>query len=60
LILAMRESRVPPIYELEQPLADFSLPLATSQPVSCSSRAALSLTLGFGGFDTSLVFEAVS
>jgi 3-oxoacyl-[acyl-carrier-protein] synthase II len=60
LILAMRESRVPPIYELEQPLADFFLPLATSQPVSCTSRAALSLTLGFGGFDTSLVFEAVS
>ncbi len=60
LILAMREGRVPPIYGLEQPLREFSFPLAAAQPVSCSPRAALSLTLGFGGFDTSLVFEAVS
>jgi len=60
LILAMRDGRVPPIHGLEQPLPDVSLPLAISQPVSCAARAALSLTLGFGGFDTSLVFEAVS
>jgi 3-oxoacyl-[acyl-carrier-protein] synthase II len=60
LILAMREGRVPPIHDLEQPLPDFSLPLAISEPVSCAARAGLSLTLGFGGFDTSLVFEAVS
>jgi 3-oxoacyl-[acyl-carrier-protein] synthase II len=60
LILAMREGRVPPIHGLEQPLPEFSLPLAISQPVSRTARAALSLTLGFGGFDTSLVFEAVS
>ena len=56
----MREGRVPPIHGLEQPLPEFSLPLAISQPVSCTARAALSLTLGFGGFDTSLVFEAAS
>jgi 3-oxoacyl-[acyl-carrier-protein] synthase II len=60
VILAMRDGRVPPVYGLEQPLPDFALPLAMSQPVSCTPRAALSLTLGFGGFDTSLVFEAVS
>jgi 3-oxoacyl-[acyl-carrier-protein] synthase II len=60
LILGLREGRVPPIYALEQPLPEFSLPLAISQPVSHSARAGLSLTLGFGGFDTSLVFEAVS
>ncbi len=60
LILAMREGRVPPIRGLEQPLPEFSLPLAISQPVSSTARAALSLTLGFGGFDTSLVFEAAS
>jgi 3-oxoacyl-[acyl-carrier-protein] synthase II len=56
----MREGRVPPIYGLEQPLPEFSLPLAISQPLPCAARAALSLTLGFGGFDTSLVFEAVA
>jgi 3-oxoacyl-[acyl-carrier-protein] synthase II len=60
LILAMREGRVPPIYGLEQPIPEFSLPLAIAQPVSSAARAALSLTLGFGGFDTSLIFEAVS
>jgi len=60
LILAMREGQVPPIYGLEQPLPEFNLPLAMSQPVSCTPRAALSLTLGFGGFDTSLVFEAAN
>ena len=58
LILGLREGRVPPIYALEQPLPEFSLPLAISQPMSCAARAGLSLTLGFGGFDTSLVFEA--
>jgi 3-oxoacyl-[acyl-carrier-protein] synthase II len=60
LILALREGRVPPIHGLEQPLPEFNLPLAISQPVSCTPRAGLSLTLGFGGFDTSLVFEAAS
>jgi 3-oxoacyl-[acyl-carrier-protein] synthase II len=60
VILALREGRVPPIYGLEQPLAEVSLPLAISQPITCTPRAALSLTLGFGGFDTSLVFEAAS
>jgi 3-oxoacyl-[acyl-carrier-protein] synthase II len=60
VILALREGRVPPIHGLEQPLPELSLPLAISEPISCSARAALSLTLGFGGFDTSLVFEAVS
>jgi 3-oxoacyl-[acyl-carrier-protein] synthase II len=60
LILALREGRVPPIHGLEQPLPEFNLPLAISQPTSCTPRAGLSLTLGFGGFDTSLVFEVAS
>lgn len=60
VILAMRSGRVPPIRGLEQPIADFSLPLAFGRPVPCTARAALSLTLGFGGLDTSLIFEAAS
>jgi 3-oxoacyl-[acyl-carrier-protein] synthase II len=59
VILSLRDGRVPPVHGLEQPLPDFPLPLAISESVSCSTGAALSLTLGFGGFDTSLVFEAV-
>jgi 3-oxoacyl-[acyl-carrier-protein] synthase II len=60
LVLAMNAGRVPPIYGLEQPVQGFSLPLAASKSFSCDARIGLSLTLGFGGFDTSLIFEAVS
>jgi 3-oxoacyl-[acyl-carrier-protein] synthase II len=60
LVLAMNGGRVPPIYGLEQPVQGFSLPLATSKSFSCDARIGLSLTLGFGGFDTSLIFEAAS
>jgi 3-oxoacyl-[acyl-carrier-protein] synthase II len=60
LVLALRAGRVPPIAGLEQPLPEFPLPLVVGRPVSCHARIGLSLTLGFGGFDTSLVFEAAS
>ena len=60
LILALRTGQVPPIAGLEEPLPDFTLPLPIGNPVSCTARVGLSLTLGFGGFDTSLVFEAAS
>ena len=57
LVLALREKVVPPIAGLEQPDPDFPLPLPVGSPVRCEARYGLSLTLGFGGFDTSLVFE---
>jgi 3-oxoacyl-[acyl-carrier-protein] synthase II len=57
LLLALRTQRVPPIVELEHPDPDFPLPLAYPHEMPCSARIGLSLTLGFGGFDTSLVFE---
>jgi 3-oxoacyl-[acyl-carrier-protein] synthase II len=57
LILALRHQQVPPIAGLEQPDPEFPLPLPQGQPVPCDARFGLSLTLGFGGFDTSLVFE---
>lgn len=57
LVLAMRAGQVPPIRNLDQPLPEFPLPLPVSAPVSCDARIGLSLTLGFGGFDTSLIFE---
>jgi 3-oxoacyl-[acyl-carrier-protein] synthase II len=59
LLLALRSGCVPPIPDLETPVADFPLPLAISGPVACNSRVGLSLTLGFGGFDTSLIFEVI-
>jgi len=60
LVLALRSGLAPPIPGLEQPLPEFPLPLSLGEPVSCPARAGLSLTLGFGGFDTSLIFEVVS
>jgi 3-oxoacyl-[acyl-carrier-protein] synthase II len=57
LLLALRTRRVPPVVGLEQPDPDFPLPLVYPGPAPCAARHGLSLTLGFGGFDTSLVFE---
>jgi 3-oxoacyl-[acyl-carrier-protein] synthase II len=57
LILALRDGKVPPIHGLEQPLPGFSLPLAMRSPRAFAGRAGISLTLGFGGFNTCLLFE---
>jgi 3-oxoacyl-[acyl-carrier-protein] synthase II len=59
LILAMRTGRVPPIAGLENPDPEFPLPLAHPGAVSHKAQYGLSLTLGFGGFDTSLIFEVL-
>ncbi|PTL81039.1 beta-ACP synthase [Vitiosangium sp. GDMCC 1.1324] len=57
LILALRDGRVPPIAGLEQPLPGFPFPLPVGKPQPHQARLGLSLTLGFGGFDTSLVIQ---
>ena len=57
LVLALSKGQVPPVYGLGQPLPEFPLPLPSSESVSCDARVGLNLTLGFGGFDTSLIFE---
>ena len=57
LILALRTGQVPPIAALEQPDPAFPLPLPKGEPLLAAMRVGLSLTLGFGGFDTSLIFE---
>jgi 3-oxoacyl-[acyl-carrier-protein] synthase II len=57
LILGLREGVVPPVAGLEQPVPDFPCLLPVGRPVRHAARIGLSLTLGFGGFDTSLVFE---
>jgi 3-oxoacyl-[acyl-carrier-protein] synthase II len=57
LLLAMRTGQVPPIVGLEQPDPEFPLPLARTTATRWDAQIGLSLTLGFGGFDTSLIFE---
>ncbi len=57
MILALRAGQVPPVVGLEQPCPDMRFPLPEGAPLAHGARFGLSLTLGFGGFDTSLVFE---
>jgi 3-oxoacyl-[acyl-carrier-protein] synthase II len=58
LILALREKIVPPIVGLEK-LYPFNYPLAVGSAKKHQAHYGLNITLGFGGFDTSLIFEAV-
>jgi 3-oxoacyl-[acyl-carrier-protein] synthase II len=57
VILALRAGRVPPVVGLEQPDPEMRFPLPQGEPLATSARFGLSLTLGFGGFDSSLIFE---
>lgn len=57
LVTALRTSQVPPIVGLEHPDPEFHLPLAYPSAIDHVAQFGLSLTLGFGGFDTSLIFE---
>jgi len=59
-ILALRQGYVPPILRLVEPDPDFPLPFSMGQGRATDARFGLSLTLGFGGFDTSLIFERVA
>jgi len=56
-ILALQSGKVPPVYGLEQPDPEFPLPLPMGTAMECEARYGISVTLGFGGFDTCLVFE---
>jgi 3-oxoacyl-[acyl-carrier-protein] synthase II len=56
-ILAMNTGQVPPVANLGQPDPKFPLPLPVGRKAPCDAHFGLSLTLGFGGFDTSLIFE---
>lgn len=57
LLLALDRKQVPPIVGLETPLAEIALPLPMGSPLDCPAQVGISVTLGFGGFDTCLVFQ---
>jgi 3-oxoacyl-[acyl-carrier-protein] synthase II len=57
VVLALRKGEVPPVVALERPSAEVTFPLPVGTPLRHDARVGLSVTLGFGGFDTSLVFE---
>ncbi|MFI6520847.1 beta-ketoacyl synthase N-terminal-like domain-containing protein [Spirillospora sp. NPDC050679] len=56
-VLALRSGRVPPLAGLESPMPELSLPLAGHGDTKVAGGAGLSLTLGFGGFNTCLLLE---
>lgn len=57
VLLALQTGKAPPIFGLEDPDREFTLPLSRGKPTDHQARFGLSLTLGFGGFDTSLIFQ---
>lgn len=57
VVLALDGGMVPPISGLTQPVADFPLPLAADRAREFAGDVGLSLTIGFGGFNTCLLFE---
>lgn len=59
VLLALRTGRVPPVWGLSMRDPAMELPLPEGAPLPCAGRFGVDVTLGFGGFDTSLVFEVV-
>ena len=57
LIKALQTGTVPPVFGLQNPIADLGYRVAQGAPVQQAARVGLSLTIGFGGFNTSLIFK---
>lgn len=56
VVLALHYGTVPPVAGLAEVLEGFPLPVPAGRPSGLRPGAGLSLTLGFGGFITSLAF----
>jgi 3-oxoacyl-[acyl-carrier-protein] synthase II len=59
-VLALRDRVVPPVFGLTEQPPTLPLPVPAGGPMPIKSGIGLSLTLGFGGFNTCLAFEAAS
>jgi len=57
VLLALRDGLVPPVAGLGDPIAGFPLPVATGRPFPVAGDCGASMTIGFGGFNTCLLFE---
>ncbi len=58
LVQALHTGMVPPVHALTAPIPELALPIPKRDPMDVRSGAGISVTLGFGGFDTCLVFRA--
>jgi 3-oxoacyl-[acyl-carrier-protein] synthase II len=59
-ILALRDRLVPPVCGLAEAPDSLPLPIPVGGPLPVKSGIGLNLTLGFGGFNTCLAFEAAN
>lgn len=57
VLLALKHGATPPVVGLADPMPDFPLPLSRVRPAAVAGEVGLSLTLGFGGFNTALLFS---
>ncbi|RBQ15360.1 beta-ketoacyl-[acyl-carrier-protein] synthase family protein [Spongiactinospora rosea] len=60
VLLALREGVVPPVHGLTNVMPGFPLRLPLGGPAAFEGRVGLSVTLGFGGFNTCLAFGAAT
>jgi 3-oxoacyl-(acyl-carrier-protein) synthase len=56
-VLALGEGRVPPVPGLDTPLPGLTLHVPAGRPQPVRGTIGISLTLGFGGFNTCLLFS---
>jgi 3-oxoacyl-[acyl-carrier-protein] synthase II len=57
VVQALKSGLAPPVHGLEETIPGLSLPLPAGRPAVVRGRFGLSVTLGFGGFNTCLLFE---
>ena len=57
VIMGLKTGWVPPVVGLEAPIPECRLPLARDRATKVDTGLGLSLTIGFGGFNTALLFE---
>jgi len=57
VLLALRDGLAPPVAGLADLVAGFPLPVGIGRPLPLAEGCGASLTIGFGGFNTCLLFE---
>ena len=57
LLQALETGLAPPVHALRDPFPQLSLPIPAEGPVQVDPGSGISVTLGFGGFNTCLVFQ---
>lgn len=60
LLLALRHRAVPPLPHTRTVMPELTLPLAADRPREVTGSLGISLTLGFGGFNTCLLVEGAA